>query len=300
MGEGNPSYDATVRAIENIKANMSVEPVFAPTETKALPIEIEDELLEEKEEPQTHNTEKPFISDDEKEAIRGLVNPADLEALRGTPVNQAEEVSIQKYDSEPTEERVYVEEEHEADKTLKQRIKDFISEHKFTIIGAAIATGIVIAGVTIYSMITNDTSAASMSADGSFIQTISDQLTSAISQHMPSGDEITHITEAVQNTDPNAVQAFDPSVLNEGTDVSTTLQGALDGSDIQQANEWMQVDHIEAVDQAGNVIDLDGKSADEMQQIFDNGDYGIRGSQGDNYMGWFSEDTIMDKARGGR
>lgn len=108
---------------------------------------------------------------------------------------------------------------------------------------------------------------------------------------------------ALNNVDPNAVDpnaVVDWSGITEGTEVYTTMDNAAEAVNALSGNEWMQVDHMEAVDQAGNVVNLDGMTNSEVINTLDSGDYQVRGSNDGTYMGWFTEDTVKDAINQGR
>jgi len=51
---------------------------------------------------------------------------------------------------------------------------------------------------------------------------------------------------------------------------------------------------MEAVNTARDIVNLDGMSAGEVNQVLDNGEYGVRGSSNGTFMGWFDEQTVRD------
>jgi len=88
--------------------------------------------------------------------------------------------------------------------------------------------------------------------------------------------------------------------IGQGTEVHTTLNEALTDTNTLTSNEWMNVDHMEAVNTAGDVINLDGMTVDQVNQTLDSGDYGVRGSSNGTYMGWFDEETVKDAINQGK
>lgn len=92
----------------------------------------------------------------------------------------------------------------------------------------------------------------------------------------------------------------DWSSIGQGTEVHTTLNDALTDTNTLTSNEWMNVDHMEAVNTAGEVVNLDGMTVDQVNQTLDSGDYGVRGSSNGTYMGWFDEETVKDAINQGK
>ena len=92
----------------------------------------------------------------------------------------------------------------------------------------------------------------------------------------------------------------DWSSIGQGTEVHTTLNDALTDTNTLTSNEWMNVDHMEAVNTAGDVVNLDGMTVDQVNQTLDSGDYGVRGSSNGTYMGWFDEETVKDAINQGK
>lgn len=136
---------------------------------------------------------------------------------------------------------------------------------------------------------------ATQSFDTNQVMTTSNMISDAINN--------IDFTTAVNNVDPNAVDpnsVVDWSGITEGTEVYTTMDNASEAVNALSGNEWMQVDHMEAVDKAGNVINLDGMTNNEVINTLDSGDYQVRGSNDGTYMGWFTEDTVKDAINQGR
>ena len=100
--------------------------------------------------------------------------------------------------------------------------------------------------------------------------------------------------------DPNVTNTVDWGSIGAGTEVHTTLNDALTDTNTLTSNEWMNVDHMEAVNMAGDVINLDGMTVDQVNQTLDSGDYGVRGSSNGTYMGWFDEGTVKDAINTGK
>lgn len=107
----------------------------------------------------------------------------------------------------------------------------------------------------------------------------------------------------INNFDTSTLDTNTPvnwSSIGEGTEVHTTLNDALTDTNTLTSNEWMSVDHMEAVNTAGDVVNLDGMTVEQVNQTLDSGDYGVRGSSNGTYMGWFDEGTVKDAINTGK
>jgi hypothetical protein len=110
----------------------------------------------------------------------------------------------------------------------------------------------------------------------------------------------TNLASDIYNLNVSDVSMPDWSSIGSGIDVHTNLNDAINDANTLISNNYMQIDHMEAVDSAGQIINLDGLSNTQINNILDNGDYGIRGSYNGEYMGWFDEDTIKNIISGGK
>lgn len=106
------------------------------------------------------------------------------------------------------------------------------------------------------------------------------------------------VSDMINNGDVNSVVSWDG--IGQGTEVHQTMNDALNGTNNLTSNEWMNIDHMEAVNKAGDVVNLDGMTVNEVNQTLDAGDYGIRGSSNGNYMGWFDENTVKEAINQGK
>ncbi len=174
----------------------------------------------------------------------------------------------------------------EAPQTLKQKFKEKWKNASFkkklligaVAIGAIIGLG-VIAATAISQMV------ATQSFDANSIMA-----TNNIASSLTNGLDLGSIDSSV----------VDFSSIGQGTEVHTTLNEALTDTNTLTSNEWMNVDHMEAVNTAGEVVNLDGMTVDQVNQTLDSGDYGVRGSSNGEYQGWFSEETVKDAINQGK
>jgi len=185
----------------------------------------------------------------------------------------------------------------EAPKTLKQKFKEKWKNASFKkklLIGAVAVGAIIGVGVIAATAISN--MIATQSFDSNSIMMANQVASNAINSL-----DLNSVSNAI---DPNAV-SVDSSVVDwnsigQGTEVHTTLNEALTDTNTLTSNEWMNVDHMEAVNTAGDVINLDGMTVDQVNQTLDSGDYGVRGSSNGTYMGWFDEETVKDAINQGK
>lgn len=184
----------------------------------------------------------------------------------------------------------------EAPTKLIDKFKTYWKEASFKkkILIGAVAIGAV-AGIAVVTATAISNMLATQSFDANQVMTTSNMISDAINN--------IDLTTPISNVEPSAVDpnaVVDWSGITEGTEVYTTMDNASEAVNALSGNEWMQVDHMEAVDQAGNVIDLDGMTNSEVIETLDSGDYQVRGSNDGTYMGWFTEDTVKDAINQGR
>lgn len=187
----------------------------------------------------------------------------------------------------------------EANPKLIDKFKTYWKEASFKkkLLIGAVAIGAV-AGIAIVTATAISNMIATQSFDANQVMTTSNIISDAINN--------IDFTTPVNNVDPTIVNGVDPNAvvdysgIGQGTEVYTTMDNANEAVNALSGNEWMQVDHMEAVDQAGNVIDLDGMTNSEVIDTLDSGDYQVRGSNDGTYMGWFTEDTVKDAINQGR
>lgn len=187
----------------------------------------------------------------------------------------------------------------DANPKLIDKFKTYWKEASFKkkLLIGAVAIGAV-AGIAVVTATAISNMIATQSFDANQVMTTSNIISDAINN--------IDFTTPVNNVDPTIVNGVDPNAvvdysgIGQGTEVYTTMDNAQEAVNALSGNEWMQVDHMEAVDQAGNVIDLDGMTNSEVINTLDSGDYQVRGSNDGTYMGWFTEDTVKEAINQGR
>lgn len=175
----------------------------------------------------------------------------------------------------------------EAPKTLVSKFKEKWKNASFkkklligaVAVGAIIGVG-VIAATAISQMI------ATQSFDANSI--------------MASNNIASGLIDSLDFSSVDTNSTVDWSSIGQGTEVHTTLNDALTDTNTLTSNEWMNVDHMEAVNAAGDVVNLDDMTVDQVNQTLDSGDYGVRGSSNGTYMGWFDEETVKDAINQGK
>ncbi|MCI9084651.1 MAG: hypothetical protein HFH46_03465 [Bacilli bacterium] len=187
----------------------------------------------------------------------------------------------------------------DANPKLIDKFKTYWKEASFKkkLLIGAVALGAV-AGIAVVTATAISNMLATQSFDTNQVMTASNMISDALN-NMGFTTTINNVDPSVTNgVDPNAV--VDWSGITEGTEVYTTMDNASEATNALTGNEWMQVDHMEAVDQSGNVINLDGMTNSEVIDTLDSGDYQIRGSHNGEYQGWFTEDTVKETINHGR
>ncbi|MEI3507706.1 MAG: hypothetical protein V8R01_00990 [Bacilli bacterium] len=156
-------------------------------------------------------------------------------------------------------------------------------ENSNTFKAAVIAAGLVIAGLAIFA-------ATALTGDASHA-TYGGGLLSGAASNV----DFSSLSQVA--SDPTVAQSFDLSGIGQGTEVHQTIADAANGTNTLLGNEWMQVDHLEAVDLSGNIINLDGASPEEILNLANSNEVQFRGSNDGTYMGWFDSNTIGNIAQ---
>ena len=156
-------------------------------------------------------------------------------------------------------------------------------ENSNTFKAVVIAAGLVIAGLAIFA-------ATALTGDASHATYGGGLLSGAASNA-----DFSSLSQVV--SDPTVAQSFDLSGIGQGTEVHQTIADAANGTNTLLGNEWMQVDHLEAVDLSGNIINLDDASPEEILNLANSNEVQFRGSNDGTYMGWFDSNTIGNIAQ---
>ncbi len=182
----------------------------------------------------------------------------------------------------------------EAPKGLVSKFKEKWKNTSFKkkLLIGAVAVGAII-GVGVITATAISQMIATQSFDTNTVLNISNTLNNIDASVLNNAD-----VSSANGIDPNAV--VDYSGIGEGTEVHTTLNDALNDTNALSSNQWMNVDHMEAVNTSGEVINLDGMTADQVNQTLDSGDYGVRGSSNGTNMGWFDEETVKNVINQGK
>ena len=256
--------------------------------------------------PLTSDTKQDEIQIPEVEEVKEEINkPENQEPVTEPTIENTERLSLPPAQEELDNTKPMVPataklgKRKEANPKLIDKFKTYWKEASFKkkLLIGAVAIGAV-AGIAIVTATAISNMIATQSFDANQVMTTSNIISDAIN-NIDFTTPVNNIdTTIVNGVDPNAV--VDWSGITEGTEVYTTMDNAKEAVNALSGNEWMQVDHMEAVDQAGNVIDLDGMTNNEVINTLDSGDYQVRGSNDGTYMGWFTEDTVKDAINQGR